>query len=259
MEESRINILGVGIDALTENEAVERAFALCRCRRREAAVAVTPNPVIIMNARRDEVLSEAVAKAELSLGDGVGVVSAARRLGTPLPMRVTGIDTAIALFERLDAASGSIFLLGAREGVALGAAQRLEMTYPHLRVVGTADGYFADGSEREREILKSIEAASPDLLVLCLGSPRQEIWAHSHRGELSSVGLVFCLGGVLDVLGGRIRRAPRVFIRLHLEWLWRMLREPKRFAAIPTLVRFRLLTGAKGRKEGKSGARNKVK
>ncbi len=250
MAEGRIRVLGVGFDSLSASEGAERAFELCVRRGDVASVAVTPNPLMIMNAQENEQLRVALESAELSLADGVGVISAARRLSLDLPERVTGIDTVLSVLEKLSASSGSVFLLGARPGVAEEAERRLSAMYPGVLVLGARDGYFEDGSEREREIISAIKNAHPDLLILCLGSPRQEVWAHAHRGELSGTGLVFCLGGTLDVLAGVRHRAPKLFIRLRLEWLWRMMIEPRRFRAIPALVRFFMLTrGKRGKRE----------
>ena len=164
---------------------------------------------------------------------------------TPLPERVTGIDTAYSVLEKLAEVGGSVYLLGAKPGVAEKAAEKLTAALPSLRVVGTHDGYF----ESDAEIIKDITEKSPDLLAVCLGSPRQEIWAHENKEKLAGVGAVMCLGGALDVWSGNIKRAPKLFISLHLEWLWRMLCEPKRMKNLPLMIKFRLLT-RKSRQKG---------
>ena len=110
--------------------------------------------------------------------------------------------------------------------------------FPSLKVVGTHHGYFEDCAE----IIKDIAEKSPDLLAVCLGSPRQEVWVYENRKNLAGVGAVLCLGGALDVWSGNIRRAPKLFIKIRLEWLWRMKCEPKRFAALTKMLKFRYLT-----------------
>lgn len=234
----RIEILNVPFDKTTKCDAANTVFLRCRERGEAPLIVVTPNPVMVMNAQKNASLLSALRCAGLSLPDGVGIISAAKRMGQPLPERVTGIDTAYAVLEKLDGVSGSLYLLGARQGVAGKAAENLQKSFPHLHVVGTHDGYFTD----DEEVVRAVNAASPDLLVLCLGSPRQELWAHAHCRKLVSVGAIMCLGGALDVWSGNIRRAPRLFIKLHSEWLWRMLREPKRFRELPKMIEFRIKT-----------------
>jgi exopolysaccharide biosynthesis WecB/TagA/CpsF family protein len=119
------------------------------------------------------------------------------------------------------------------------AAEKLIDKFPSLNIVGTHHGYF----DKDEEIISDIKQKSPDLLIVCLGSPRQEIWVHRNKEKLSGVGAVMCLGGVLDVWSGNIKRAPSFFIKLHLEWLWRMLLEPKRMKELPKMIKFRILTG----------------
>ncbi len=234
----RIEILHIPFDNITGGDAADIIAQLCRLRGESAKTVVTPNPIMVMNAQKDKGLSDALCSASLSLPDGVGIVSASKRLGTPLQERVTGIDTAYSVIGKLNNAGGSVYLLGARPGVAEKAAQNLKKDFPHICFVGTHDGYFSD----DGEIIKEIQNAAPDLLFLCLGSPRQEIWAHEHRKELCRVGAIMCLGGALDVWSGNIKRAPRLFIKMRLEWLWRMLREPRRFKELPKLIKFRRLT-----------------
>jgi N-acetylglucosaminyldiphosphoundecaprenol N-acetyl-beta-D-mannosaminyltransferase len=191
-----------------------------------------------MNAQRNEALLSALSHADLSLADGVGFISAARRMCTPLPERVTGIDTGYAVLKKLEKIGGSVYLLGARPDVAEKAAEKLTEKLPCLHIVGTHHGYF----DSDEETIRDISEKSPDLLIVCLGSPRQEIWVHRNKEKLTGVGAILCLGGALDVWSGNIKRAPAMFINLRLEWLWRMLCEPKRMRELPKMVRFRYLT-----------------
>lgn len=237
MKEST-NILGIKFNNITLREAAEILFSACKSNNVRPFTVVTPNPIMVMNAQKDKDLLSALLSADLSLADGVGVISAARRLGFPLPERVTGIDTGYAVLEKLAEIGGSIYLLGAKPGVAELAAEKLTGNLTGLRVVGTHNGYFAN----DEEIIKAITKTAPDLLIVCLGSPRQEIWVNKNKNKLSGIGAVICLGGALDVWAGKIKRAPRLFINLRLEWLWRMLCEPKRMKNLPLMLKFRLLT-----------------
>ena len=242
---SRINILNILFDSTTASEASERVLSACQRKNELPLTVVTPNPIMVMNAQDNDLLFSALTYADLSLADGVGIISAAKRIGTPLPERVTGIDTAYSVIEKLAEVGGSIYLLGAKPGVAEKAAEKLTEKFPSLHIAGTHHGYFED----DEKILSNIKEKSPDLLAVCLGSPRQEIWVYENKEKLSSVGAVMCLGGVLDVWSGNIKRAPKLFIKLRLEWLWRMLREPKRFKELPKMIKFRHLT-RKSRQKG---------
>ena len=233
-----VSILGVSFDAVKKNEASDLIFTACKSKSELPLIIVTPNPIMVMNAQKNDDLFSALNAADLSLPDGIGIISAAKRLGTPLPERVTGIDTGYAVLERLAEIGGSVYLLGARPGVSEKAAENLTEKLPGLRIVGTHHGYF----DKAEEIISDISEKEPDLLTVCLGSPRQEIWVHKNRDKLAGIGAMICVGGALDVWSGNIGRAPKPFIKMRLEWLWRMMREPRRFAALPEMLKFRFLT-----------------
>ena len=186
------------------------------------------------------------------LADGVGVTKAAAMLGTPLKARVPGIDFASGVMARLAQRGGSVFLFGAKPGVAEEAAEKLKGMFPGLIVAGTADGYFTD----DAPIVEKINAAGPDLLMVCLGSPKQELWMSAHAGRLNA-GLMAGLGGSLDVFAGRVERAPEAWRRLGLEWLYRVIKEPKRLGRVMKLPLFVVEAAgqrAKGKREhGKQG------
>ena len=239
-----VRILGVPFDAVSSSEAVSRIFSACRSRGDLPFTVVTPNPLMVMNARKNEALAAALEAADMSIADGVGIVSAAKRMGSPFLERVTGIDTAYSVLEKLAEVGGSVYLFGAKPGVAEEAGKKLTEKLPSLRVVGTQHGYL----DTDGEIIKDIAEKSPDLLAVCLGSPRQEMWVHKNREKLEGVGAIMCLGGALDVWSGNIKRSPDLFIKMRLEWLWRMIREPRRFAALPEMIKFRYLTRKKTQK-----------
>lgn len=244
---SKVSILGVNFNIVNRTAASEIIFTACKSKNELPLTVVTPNPIMVMTAQKNENLRSALADADLSLADGVGIISAANRLGTPLPERVTGIDTGYDVLKKLAEIGGSVYFFGAKQGVAEKTAEKLTEKLPGLRVVGTDHGYF----DSDKEIITNIKEKKPDLLIVCLGSPRQEIWVNENKKKLSGVGAIMCLGGALDVWAGNVKRAPALFIKLRLEWLWRMLCEPKRFTALPKMVNFRILTG-KSRQNTKS-------
>lgn len=238
---SRIDVLGVSFDDLTMDEAVEIALGFMQERR--ACYACTPNPEIVMAAKGDAALRAALSGAELVLADGVGITKAAAMLGTPLKSRVPGIDFASNVISRLAQRGGSVYLLGAKPLVAEAAAEKLTQTYPGIVIAGTNDGYFTD----DAPVIEKINAASPDFLMVCLGSPKQELWMSANAGRLSC-GLMAGLGGSLDVLAGNVQRAPETWRRLGLEWLYRMIKEPKRLGRVMKLPAFVLEAAAEGRR-----------
>lgn len=242
---SKVSILGVNFNIVNRTEASEIIFTVCKNKNELPLTVVTPNPIMVMTARENEKLRSALEDADLSLADGVGIISAANRLGTPLPERVTGIDTGYAVLEKLAEIGGSVYLLGAKPGVAEKATEKLTEKIPGLRVVGTYHGYF----DSDKEIITNIKEKKPDLLIVCLGSPRQEIWVYENKEMLSGVGAIMCLGGALDVWAGNVKRAPALFIKLRLEWLWRMICEPKRMKNLPLMFKFQCLT-RKSRQKG---------
>lgn len=238
---SRIDVLGVSFDDLTMDEAVEIALGFMQERR--ACYACTPNPEIVMAAKGDAALRAALSKAELVLADGVGITKAATMLGTPLKSRVPGIDFASNVISRLAQRGGSVYLLGAKPLVAEAAAEKLTQTYPGIVIAGTNDGYFTD----DAPVIEKINAAIPDFLMVCLGSPKQELWMSANAGRLSC-GLMAGLGGSLDVLAGNVQRAPETWRRLGLEWLYRVIKEPKRLGRVMKLPAFVLEAAAEGRR-----------
>jgi len=228
---TKIDVFGVDFNNTTIDEAVSTAMQLISEHR--AAYMVTPNPEIVMETWKNDSLKAAVNGADMVLPDGIGVVKAAKLLGTPLTDRVPGIDTASAIMAALAEKGGSAFLFGSKPGVAEAAAEYLEKTYRGLSIVGCRDGYFND----DTEIIDAINEAKPDFLFVCLGFPKQELWMQRNAGRLN-VGLMAGLGGSLDVFAGTVLRAPKKWQELGLEWLYRVLKEPKRIKRIARLPLF---------------------
>ena len=228
----RVNVLGVGFDDTSIEQAVSRACEMISGG--EKAYVVTPNPEIVWMCRRDDELSAAIGEAALVLPDGIGIILGAKILGTPLACgRVPGIDFVAVLFEKMAGFCGRVFLFGGKPGVAEEAGLRLSEMYPGLVIAGTTDGYFDD----DGPIVERINAAKPDLLLVCLGAPKQELWMAKNVGLLS-VPLCAGLGGSLDVFAGNVKRAPVFFQKLGLEWFYRLVCQPSRIKRMITLPLF---------------------
>ena len=196
-------------------------------------------------ALHDESFRAILNEASLVLPDGAGVVLGAKILRTPLKEKVAGIDFAANLLGVLEETGGRLYLLGGKPGIAEQAAENMKKTHPKLCICGTADGYFKD----EAPVIARINEARADVVFVCLGAPKQERFMHDHRAELN-VRLMIGLGGSLDGFAGTVRRAPKWMIRLQLEWLYRLLREPSRIGRMMRLPKFVFAAWrARGKKE----------
>ena len=239
----RVDVLGVGFDDTTAEQAVLYACGIMRSG--EKAYIVTPNPEIVWAARRDEALRNALGGAGLVLPDGIGIILGARILGRPIRGgRVPGIDFVTALFEKMAECGESVYLLGARPGVAEEAGQKLAEKYPGLTIAGAADGFFDD----DDSVITRINSVSPDLLLVCLGAPKQELWMAENHGRLNA-GLCAGLGGSLDIFAGNVKRAPVFFRKLGLEWFYRLITQPsriKRMIKLPLFIFAVILKRIKG-------------
>lgn len=178
-------------------------------------------------AARDRDYADALATADMVLPDGIGVELAARMTGTRLAENLNGTDFTPALLRAAAARGMSVFLLGARPGVAEAAADRLCLDIPGLRVVGTRDGY--DGMRHEGAAIRAINAARPDIVLVAAGVPVQDLWLarNAHRIDAR---ITLGVGALFDFLAGRVRRAPAAVRRLRAEWAWRLAMEPRRMA-----------------------------
>ena len=217
----RIDVLGVGFDNLTMAEAVERGMELVRSPGPHYVV--TPNPEIVEVCREDRSAQAAVNGADLVLPDGVGVVKGAAMLGTPLKEKTPGIEFAVHLMEKLAEEGKSLYLLGAKPGVAEQAAAKLAEAHPGLRIAGTHDGYFKE----DGPVVEAIRQSGADVVFVCLGAPKQEKWM-ARWGRHTGARLAIGLGGALDVFAGKVERAPESWRKLGLEWAYRLKKEPQR-------------------------------
>lgn len=228
-----VNILGVEFYPVTKTSA-ERTldWMLSRDDGRTRLV-VTANPIMVMSALCDPEFMAILERADLLVPDGVGILWAARRIGRPLPERVTGADLTQYLLGRRPAPR--LFLLGGKPGVAEKAYMSIEKKMPGARVCGTHHGYF-DASE-DACVVDAIRASRPDVVLVGMGSPRQEKFVWNNRARLGAK-MAMGVGGVLDILAGEAKRAPYAVQKTGLEWLYRLIREPKRFRADVKLMEF---------------------
>jgi N-acetylglucosaminyldiphosphoundecaprenol N-acetyl-beta-D-mannosaminyltransferase len=239
----RISILGIGVDAVSIAEAVDTLARFAASGRFHHAVTV--NPEFIMAARADAAFAAVLNGADLAVPDGVGLLWAARRQGTPLPERVAGVDVVERLAEEAARRGLRLFLLGAQPGVAAEAGAVLSRRYPGLNIVGAFAG--SPALAEESAIVERVQAAQPHVLFVAYGAPQQDVWIARNRRRLP-VGLALGVGGAFDFISGRAQRAPQWMRRWGLEWLHRLLRQPWRWRRMLALPRFVLavLRGSRG-------------
>lgn len=196
---------------------------------------VTADASMLVMAQEDALLRSIIADADLVTPDSVGVLWAAGRQKKPLAERVSGVVIAERLCERSAECDYRIFFLGAAPGVAQEAAEKMRAKYPGVQIVGTRDGYFKP--EETDAVIEMVRGARANVLLVAMGIPKQEKWIRAHRDALGCAVLIG-VGGTLDVLSGQVKRAPLFMQRMRLEWLWRVLSNPKKINKVMLLPRF---------------------
>ena len=259
MKNGRIKILQSSVDAVTQKEALEniRLFLSSPTGHR----VVTLNSEMIVACEEDAQFRDIAAAADLVVADGMGVLCAAsflrrkrhkifpdfanlfltifyvvcfpKKITDALPEKISGIDLIYAICGSDFVKGKKIYLLGAEEGIARRVGNALKNKYPHIEFAGAEAGIRNDFSAQDNaELVARINVKSPDIIFVALGAPRQEKWIAENLPELPSVRVAMGVGGSFDVIAGKIRRAPKIFQTHGLEWLWRLLREPKRIKRI---------------------------
>lgn len=227
----KIDVMGVKFNNVTMEEALDLAGKYLDGE--ETVYCVTPNSEIVYEAMKDDRMLRLLNGAALVLPDGAGVVLGSKILGTPLKQKVAGVEFADHLMDVLVEKNLKLYLLGSKPGIAELASEKMLEKHPGLQICGMADGYFKD----EAEACQKVNAAGADVLFVCLGAPKQEIFMETHKDDLN-VKMMIGLGGSLDSFAGTVKRAPRWMIDLSLEWLYRLLKEPKRLGRMMRLPKF---------------------
>lgn len=237
MAERRIDVRGVGFDNVTLAEAAARLrtdAAAGKC----GTTVFTPNSEIVQMCIEDEALRQTVNSASLVIPDGIGVVKAARILGTPLKGKVAGVELGREVLAFAAQDGLPVFFLGGKPGVAEAAAEKMREAHPGLNVCGARDGYFQKEGPENDAAVAQVNESGAKVLFVCLGAPTQEKWIAANRGRLPGVQILLGLGGSLDVYAGTVKRAPKIFIKLGLEWFYRLLKEPWRIGRMMRLPQF---------------------
>ena len=228
-----MDILGVRIDEVNMEEALEKAKEFLNSD--QINMIFTPNPEFIINADKDEEFKNILNSSSLNIPDGNGIVWASKKLKKPLKERVAGFDFIHKIFELGNDNDISFYFLGAKPGVAEKAKDKLKEKYTDIKIVGTRDGYF--DPDEEECIVKDINKSNTDVLLVALGSPKQEKFIYKYRDKLKCR-IAIGVGGCLDVISGNVKRAPKIFIKLKLEWLYRGLTDIKRLKRLVAIPQF---------------------
>jgi N-acetylglucosaminyldiphosphoundecaprenol N-acetyl-beta-D-mannosaminyltransferase len=231
-------VLGCAIDRLDMPQTLARCEAIIE--QGTFAQQVSINAVKIVALKKDAYMREVVGRCELVNADGQSVVWASRLLGDPLPERVPGIDLMHALIAMAEREGYGIYILGARREVLQTAVRRLRETHPSLRIAGYRDGYFTD--EQSPEVARAIRGSGAQILFVAMSTPRKEHWLGEYGPGLN-VPFAMGVGGAIDIVAGVTRRAPRAWQNLGIEWLYRVLQEPRRLLPryLAANVRFSIL------------------
>jgi N-acetylglucosaminyldiphosphoundecaprenol N-acetyl-beta-D-mannosaminyltransferase len=238
-----IEIFGVKIHNIGFNEAVKELENFLKGN--ELKVIYTPNPEIVMGAKDNSSLRQIINKGDLITADGIGLIYASKIKGKPIKERVRGYDLSIKLLEIANENNYSLYLLGGKDGVAKAASENIQKDYPNVKIAGYHHGYFKgshtgdDNSEDEMKIVEDINSSNPDIIFVCLGFPKQEIWIDKNRHRIKGK-VILGIGGVLDILSGNLKMTPDIFRKLGVEWLHRLIREPSRIKRQIIIPKFML-------------------
>jgi len=231
-QKERIELFGVPINKINCQQAIERLISFVD--QKTPCFVVTPDTLAVLRARKDNQYLNVTKKADLVTPDGAGILWAATTLDNPLIERITGIDLINQICLSAVKKKYRLYLLGAKEEVIEKTAKNLEKQYPGINIVGYHHGYFNQlesashqGENNEKEIIREIKKKRPDFLLVGMGVPKQEFWISKYKDELE-VPVCIGVGGSFDVLSGKIPRAPLWMQNHGMEWIFRLIKEPKR-------------------------------
>lgn len=228
-----VPIYGIPFSKMNMDETV--SYLTKAIEERRQTHVITANPIMIMSAVDDPGYRKMIKRADLIVPDGAGVVWAAKYVGNPVAERVTGFDLMHRLLKQGESSRWKAYLLGTSQEVIEASAEKLQLQYPQVRIVGYRNGFF--GPDQDEEVVEEIRKAAPDLLFVARGADTQEPWIVKFKQKLG-VPLIMGVGGSFDVVSGKLKRAPVIFQKLRLEWLYRLLQEPKRYKRMLVLPKF---------------------
>ena len=227
----KLNVMGVRIDNKTMDETLD--VIKNKLDNKEQYIIYTPNTEIVMMCKNDEEFLELMNKSDINIPDGIGLIYASRIKNHPLKEKVAGYDLSVNLLKLANDNGLKLFVVGGKPGVAEAAMKNVHEKYPRINIVGTQHGYFKgthlgiNDHVEELKVIEDINNAEPDILFVGFGAKKQEQWIEYNKNKINAK-IIIGNGGTLDGLAGNVKRAPDIFIKLGLEWLYRLMKEPKR-------------------------------
>lgn len=229
---AKLSVMGVGLTPFAGYDqavqSIEKVIA-----QKQSAFVVAINPEKIYRANQDSKLAALLNSAEIGICDGIGAKAAARFLNGQRISRVTGVALFLQIIPVAAEKGWRIFLLGADARVNSEAKAKMQEQYPSLNIVGSQDGFFSDSDA----VVAAINDSGADILFVAMGSPRQEEWIQQHRSRIRA-SLLMGVGGTFDVVAGHVAWAPGIFRKTGTEWLYRLIREPRRLRRQLVLPKF---------------------
>lgn len=222
MVNARVLIINTFIDNLSKKDLLLKVFEKIEKQQKNVFI-VTANPEIVMNAQKSPLYHDSLLKADFIIPDGFGVMLASKVLNQPLKEKIVGYELLHTFLKHASLTGKSVYFFGSQKGISELAAENAVKLYPNLKIAGTRDGYSGHGDRIAEEIART----KPDFLFVGLGVPLQEQWAAKYKNLFSST-VMMGVGGSFDVLSGQVKRAPRVWLKYNLEWLYRLLTQPTR-------------------------------
>ncbi|WP_066495983.1 WecB/TagA/CpsF family glycosyltransferase [Abyssisolibacter fermentans] len=239
-----IKIMGVAVNNTTLVDAVKTVEKALENNNQMSIY--TPNTEIVMEARSDNTLCNMINRGDLIIPDGVGLIYASKIKKKPLKERVTGVDLSTKLLSLCDKKGYSLYILGGKEGTAQRAVDNIMKKYTNIKIAGIHNGYFKgthigyEGHDEEKAVIEDINNSGAEVLFVCLGAPKQELWIDKNRDKLNCK-VMIGNGGTVDILAGDVKRAPLIYQKLGLEWLHRLIKQPSRIKRQMALPKFVLL------------------
>lgn len=233
---TKVEILEIPFDNITMQDCLDKVNV--QLKNNSKNFIVTANPEIVMLANEDPLYKEVILQANIIVADGVGIVWASKKLNKPLKERVAGVDLMMNLLNIANEKNLSCYFFGATEITNKNLVENIERNYPQLRVAGRHHGFA--NCEQELKIIKEINENRPDFVFVATGAPKQEKWIRKNY-NLFSKGIFMGVGGSFDVLSGQVNRASDFWIRFHLEWFHRILKDPRKIKKVSKIFKFMLL------------------
>lgn len=228
-------ILGVPFANISPSEAVDKVVSYLNGNGK--SMIFTPNPEMVMEARKNKEFMEILNSSTMNVPDGIGIIYGSKFTSNPIKERVAGYDLMLGVFDKMKDMGKTAYFFGGAPEIADRAKAAIEERFPGLNIVGTANGYF--DKEREKEIIAEINNLKPDLLLVGIGFPKQEKWIYDHIKELN-IKAAAGVGGSFDGWCGNVPRAPEFFINHNIEWLYRLIKQPSRIGRMMQLPLFML-------------------